>query len=145
MMLTTLFLASLLVAVCVGITHTYRLQVTAGSGDSLSSTLAPTGGAETNLTETLAIGTNTLVAFVLDVSQCKAIYIMASTAMTLKTNSSGSPAQTLTLNAGEAIVWVSTYDSDIPHPFGSTDVTALYCTQVAESILYIRCLYDPTV
>lgn len=141
----TLYLLSLAIALYVGLTHTYRLQVTAGSGDSLSSTISPTGGAEVNISEAMTDPSDQLIAFVLDVSQCKALYILSDVDATLKTNSSGAPARTLTLKAGEAIAWVSTYDSDVPNPFGSTDVTALYYTATGASNLYIRCLYDPTV
>lgn len=126
-------------------THTIRMTCSGGTGNGLAGTITGTGGAEANISETLPIGTNTLVAYVLDVSQAKSIYIQATTDCTIKTNSSSVPDRTLTIVGGEPIAWCSTYDSDVPNPWGSTDITALYVTNAAETQLEIRCTLDPVV
>jgi hypothetical protein len=124
-------------------THTTQINYVGGSTNPPASSVAITFSAESNITETLAIGTNTLVAYTLDVSQAKSLYIYSSTDATLKTNSSGSPAATLNLIGGNAISWNN--QTGIANPFGSTDITALYITNAAETVLDIRCGFDPTV
>lgn len=125
----------------------YRIGTTfTRSSESLTSTKASTVGAEVVVSESFAVVTNQLVAFVLDVSQLKSFYMRASGgAMTVKTNSSGAPAHTFALLDGEAISWHS--DSPLANPFGSTDVTALYVTNAGATtvLLDIRAGTDPTV
>lgn len=123
-------------------THTFSPSVTGLSGSLSGTPQTFTGGKVVILSETLPIGTDTLVALVLDVSQVKSAFIMASTATLLETNSGSSPAQTLSLAAGIPYIWnTNSYDT---FKF-TTDITALYCTNVAESLLTAEFLVDPTV
>lgn len=126
-------------------THTIRMTCSGGTGNGLAGTITGTGGAEANISETVPIGTDTLIAYTLDVSQAKSVFILCDVNATLETNSSSAPARTLTLIGGEPIAWCSTYDSDVPNPFGSTDITALYLTNAAEAQLEIRVTLDPVV
>lgn len=74
----------------------------------------------------------------IDVSQLVVCGIYASAAMTLETNSGSSPAETISLAAGEAIVW-STGDNDKPL---NTDVTAIYVTSTAGGTLKLVAGYS---
>ncbi len=124
-------------------THTTQINYTGGSSSPPVSSVSIAVGAESNITETIPAGTNTLVAYTLDVSQAKTLYIYSSTDATIKTNSSGAPAATLNMIGGNAISWNN--QTGIANPFGSTDITSLYVTNAADTVLSIRCGFDPTV
>lgn len=124
-------------------THSIEIRYKAGDNALPISYKTYSGGAEPNISESITAGTDTLVACVLDVSQMKTLFLYSDVAMTIKTNSSGAPAATVTLAAGQAIVWTST--SGLTNPFGSTDVTALYVTNAATGTLTMGVLVDPTV
>ena len=88
-----------------------------------------------------ALASDYLVAYELDYSQCKGIFILADTTMTIETNSGGSPAQTIALTAGVPVAWM--YGSGVC-PI-TADITALYVTSTAGGNLTIRTLVDATV
>ena len=107
---------------------------------------AQTAGEEHNIAESIADGqTDLLVAYTLDFSQAKTFVMWPTVAMTIKTNSSGTPAQTFVLSAFEPVVW-SAGQTAVTNPI-TTDITALYVTNAsgAAGILNIRSLQDPTV
>lgn len=88
--------------------------------------------------------TNRLIACTLDVSEIKAIIIVCSEDATLKTNSSGSPDNTLTLKANEPYIWwVNAPWTNVL----TVDVTALYLTvaATASTDFLMNVLYNPTV
>jgi hypothetical protein len=126
----------------------HKIITTFQSGsESLSGTKSVNVEAEANLSTSVAVGANQLHAFALDLSQVKTLYLRASGGdLTLKTNSSGSPADTITLLDGEPLSWHS--DADQQSPFASgTDVTALYITnaEAVAVLLDIRAGIDPTI
>lgn len=122
-------------------THTLSYSYSTG-GSAAVTAVSATAEEETNLDLTVpASSTNMLTAYVLDVSQCKGFFMVADADMTVKTNSSGSPAQTFTLTAGTPIAWI--YGSGTCPV--TSDVTALYITSAAGGLLTIRSLIDPTV
>lgn len=124
-------------------THTISVQYSGGSTAAVQSRQSYTAGAENNIEEELDAGTDQLLAFTADVSQMKSCVLMADVDMTVKTNSSGSPAKTIALVGGQAVIWSSTNGQT--NPFGTTDVTALYVTNTEAGTLTIRTLIDPTV
>lgn len=88
-----------------------------------------------------AATTNLLILAAIDVSQVKMIVMQADVACTIKTNSSGSPANTINLVAGVPYIWaVGDYNSLLL----TTDVSALYVTVAgaAECNLQILALID---
>lgn len=87
--------------------------------------------------------TNLQFSLTVDVSQIKVLFVLADQALTLKTNSTGSPANTLTLLAGKPYVWE--HDSYYACPLTS-DVTTIYVTNAsgAAASLTFLVLYDPT-
>lgn len=132
------------------LTHTFTRGWTNG-GTSISKQIAVDAGAEHNIDESIpAATTDALVAFALDVSQCKGIYIVSNLPLLIETNSSGSAVNTITLAANVPFVWVFG-DAALRDTAGAvitTDITALYVTNVDGALaanLQIRVLVDPTV
>jgi hypothetical protein len=118
---------------------TYTL---ATGGESVTATQSKSAGQSIILSESLSSGTDQLVALTLDISQLKSIYLVSTTAATIETNSSSAADDTITLAAGVPLVWQeSTYHAN---PF-SADVTAIYVTNAAATVLTGYFLVDPTV
>lgn len=69
------------------------------------------------------------ISLAIDISKLKAFSMQASQAMTVKTNSSGSPQETFTLAAGTPVVFV---DGDTAIFAG--DVTSLFITNASGSL-----------
>lgn len=89
--------------------------------------------------------TDQLVAFTLDYSQNKVLFITSTVEMTLKTNSSGAPDQTLSIGPTSGVVAWSAKCGCV-HPI-TADITALYVSNSAGSngVLEIYQLSDATV
>lgn len=115
--------------------------------DSASITQAQsiTAGSRVQIDESISVGTDTLVALNVDVSQVRACYIHSDKAITLETNAvDATGGNTLVLVADLPYVWYTNkYDS-----FKFTaDITALYVTNAAGASARLRMefLIDPTV
>jgi hypothetical protein len=90
------------------------------------------------------IANDQLVALAIDVSQVKAIVILSDQDLLLETNSSSSPAQTLSLKANVPYFWYT--NKPVAMVF-STDITALYITNASASAAAFKMeiLVDPTL
>ena len=122
-------------------TYTATFSVT-GAGVSVSGSSAQTGGAQAVLNEALgAMQTNVLYNIAFPQASVKSLILLSDVAATIKTNSSGSPADTIALAAGKPIVW----DAASPYacPF-TADVTKFYVTNTAAGTLKVYVLFDPT-
>ncbi len=85
-----------------------------------------------------------IAGLTVDVSALQSIYLLSDKALTLETNSSSAPTETLILAANVPLFWTD----DMPtamRPFQS-DVTALFVTELAgvAAQLKIQTLQDPT-
>jgi hypothetical protein len=137
------------------LTHTYRFSVTGAGNSSQSFSVPISADGEDNREISLDAGeVNQQVALDLDVSQIKAYFITvqaqtgslaSGTVITLKTNSSGTPAETITITSPGGLAYVASY-------FGvnvfETDVTTIFlsnssATQAVNVILWF--LVDSTV
>jgi hypothetical protein len=128
------------------ITHNLIRGWSSGS-DTISERFAVVSGAEHNIDEAIPLGTDTLVAYALDVSQLKSIFIVSDKAMTIETNSGSAAANTITLAANVPFLWAFG-DAPLRDTAGvaiTVDITALYVTNAANAQLQIRALLDPTV
>ena len=123
------------------LSHVWTLSFKRNPESATADTDTITGSSEANVDETLAIGTNVQVNLAIDVSALKSLYIKASTACTIKTNSSGSPDDTLVLTAGQVISWHNLMSADNPL---TVDVTKIYVTNAAQCALKIYALQDAT-
>ena len=123
------------------ITHTLTYQWASGAG-SITHAIAVSSGAENNLDEAIPENsTDLVVAFALDVSQLKALYMVADAAMTVKTNTGAD--QTFTLVANTPMAWNS--GSPIVNPITVDITTGLKVTNTTAGTLRIRALIDPTL
>lgn len=79
----------------------------------------------------------------LDITQAELIFILSDQDLTLKTNSSSEPGDTITLKADIPYFWMK--DGGIDQPL-SVDVTKLYATRAEgeDANLQIRSLADAT-
>lgn len=76
--------------------------------------------------------------FRVDVSQLAVFAIYAESDMTIKTNSSGSPVDTIVVNAGETIVWLA---GEANAPI-SGDMTDIYVTSTSGGTLKVLAGYS---
>lgn len=122
---------------------THRITYTwSNGGTPLSVTVEKTGGLEANLEEAVpANQTNLLMNIAVDVSAAKVVVISSDVALTLKTNSSGTPDDTISVLAGVPIVWHSTDGFTCPL---TVDVTKVYVTNTTAGTLKIYTLQDAT-
>lgn len=124
--------------------HIHTLAINDGSGQ-ITKNNTYTAGAVDNIDESIPNSTtNGLVAFALTVAKLKSLYMVSDAVITVKTNSSGSPQETIALAAGCPLVWNSS-DGYFACPF-SGDVTKLYVTNTSGGAaqLQIRTIVDPT-
>lgn len=113
-----------------------------GAAIASSSAVSVTAGAVYRLdAEALSIGTNTLVAASFPYANIKAYILLSSTDCTVKTNSSGSPTDTITLSAGVPKTFITGGETT---SLFTGNVTAFYVTNAAATTLTVCVAYDPT-
>ena len=119
-----------------------------GVGTAVLQSVSKTGSGSTNIREEIADSeTDLLVAFVADITQMKGLFILSDQALTIKTNSSGEPQETISLLAGVPLMWHDTLPNQADaNPF-SDDITALYVTNASGETanLTIAMLVDATI
>jgi hypothetical protein len=115
-------------------TDTYQVGITGDDGTRLSGSSTETGtthvAVDTNLP---ASSTNVLVACAFTVANVQGCVLLSSVDMTIKTNSPGSPANTINLKAGIPYLWRASagYNTLL----FTVDVTAWYVTSTASGRL----------
>src|SRR5262245_34097170 len=99
-----------------------------GVGPPITVTFAVTSGAGAIISESIpAPSTDLSVAYTLTNAKCVALFMYCKEAdLTVETNSGSAPAATVNLKAGKPLMWYA--DSGLAHPFGATNVTALFVT-----------------
>lgn len=122
------------------VTHTIRGGVTSSSGNAgVSSSYTETGNVEININENLPAGaSNQLITVAFTIASLQSLYIVASQACTIKTNSSGTPAQTISLQPNMPYEW-SVSPGYFSNPI-TTDVTAFYVTSTLACLLQAKIL-----
>jgi hypothetical protein len=124
---------------------THEIQYTwRGGGTPITKSVSLQAEAEENRDiDLIGAVTNLLVELVIDVSQLKMIFITCDKAATVKTNSSSSPQETITIAAGGVFQWAT--GQGIANPFAD-DVTAIYVSKPGSNngVLSVRALIDPT-
>ncbi len=104
-------------------------------------------GGNPSISETIAqSASGQRVALAIDQSQLKMLYMKATGSdLTIKTNSEGTPTQTITLVDGVPQLWFDGNGQDCPI---TADITTdIYVTEggTADSLLEIEPLVDPTI
>jgi hypothetical protein len=109
-----------------GFTHTIGTTYKTAALTVASTTRTYTSDDEVNTSVAVAASTtNHEVDVVVDVSQIKSMVLYCDQAVTLKTNSTGSPADTIALAAKKEVIWA--YDHLEACPL-TTDVTKFFIT-----------------
>ena len=125
--------------------HVVTKTVAASEGQ-VQQAVTYTASSTTGLDESIASNaTNYLINIAIDVSEIESIYIYADQDLTIKTNSSGAPDNTINLNGGTPFEWQS--DSYYTNLL-TTDITKIYVTNASSpataTTLYLRVLQDAT-
>ena len=128
------------------LTHKKVLQYMAGSDRIASTTESVSGDGETAYDGVIPTsGTpNVEIDVAFAFANVKSLVLYSSQAMTLKTNSSGAPDDTIVIPAGGAIVWNTNDVAACPF---TANVTKIYATNGSASVtatLRIRVLLDVT-
>lgn len=130
------------------VTDRIRVQYFEGSASVGDVTFSYAAGARAKLSETCPGDSGSPIAtqltFTLDVSAAKSLMLLSTQNVTLKTNSSGSPAATVSLTANVPKIWSA--DTGGSNPFGSTDVTSLFVVNGTDedALVTVIATYDPT-
>ena len=105
-----------------------------------------TSNAEINISDTVAAsGTHVEYTVAFTITNLECIYISSTTDMTLKTNETGSPDDTILLKANRPFVWMKNSGITVPFVGDSGAITKFYFTNgLVESTLEIRILKDTT-
>lgn len=113
-------------------THTVTKSVTVpGRVIAPSSALTYSGTSAVAISETIAdSSTNLLVNIAFTYADIKSVVILSDQVLTIKTNSTSAPDDTLVLAAGIPVEWQD--DSIHANPF-SADVTKIYVTNASGS------------
>lgn len=102
--------------------------------NTVSYSVTKTNEGEQTLSTTIATGvTNREYSLAFTTTNVDVLYLYSSQDVTLKTNDSGSPADTITLDAANPLVWVK--DSGVPFPLDGTAgaITKLFVTNASGS------------
>lgn len=116
------------------ITHTKTSGMRSNNGSFTIPTLSQTVEAEHVVDVTIAVSqTNKQIAFTADTTTMSTFMLyVTGGALTVKTNSSGSPVQTWALDAGDAVgPWFS---SDVQANPVTTSITTLYVTNASSTV-----------
>ncbi len=130
-------------------THTINATWSDGNA-SVAAKKTATGEAAQNLDVVIpALTTDQLVAFVMDVSQLKSLFLLAVDGALLVETNATTGVNVFTLAANVPFVWVNV-DAALRDTAGTAvtvDITNLRVTNgtAADLTLRIRALYDPTV
>lgn len=113
-----------------------------GASATLSDTVTLSGSIGTEANFTVAgSATNSQQAIDFNQTNLRGVYIKTDQDLTLKTNSTGSPQETISLKAGIPMVWV--YQGGIPNPFAG-NVTTTYWTNAGTTAanVFLRVLVN---
>lgn len=111
-------------------THTAGKSLVAG-GSTVSGTKTYTGVSQVSLSTTVPIQSNYEIDVGFPYAKVVSFALLCDQIVTFKTNSSGSPDNTLTLVAGDVYVW----NTDSQSTFKITaDVTKLYVTNASAAV-----------
>lgn len=127
-------------------THVQDVTYIADGATIVNTTFTYSGDSETGIQETIT-GSTTNKEFYLPftVAQIQSLVMWSNQALTIKTNSSGSPQDTINLVANKQLIW----DTDSPPaniPFAG-DVTAIFVTNAGMNTaqLVIRVLLNVAI
>lgn len=114
------------------------------SGQTPSQVITKTGDAAVPINATIASSqTDQLFNIAFDKDRLEMVYLLSDVDLTIETNDGTTPGDTITLNAGEPLIWWKD-SAEYTNPFASADVTAWYITSTDAGTLQGFILHDPT-
>lgn len=117
-------------------THQIKTGYSTDEGTVTNVTQSFTGDSELGVNDSVAGSTtNKHYAVAVTKAQIVSMALYSSQAVTIKTNSSTTPQETITLTAGQQIVWFSTSTDTCPF---SADVTGFYVTNAGSTASSIK-------
>ena len=119
-------------------------QTSSGASKPVTQSNTYTGSGQASVDETIADNTTDgVVDIAINVSEIKLLIMLSDQDMTIKTNSSGAPDDTISLLANVPLIWTS--DSYYTNKL-TVDVTKLYVTNASgsDASLKIEVLVDAT-
>ncbi len=122
-------------------THTLSLKVTTAGRNILAEIELSDDGQTSRTIEVAQDSTDLLVNLAIDVSQIQSIYMKSDQDLTVKTNDSGAPDNTLNLLADQPYIW---WSGCLFTNLLTVDITALYLTNTAAATLEIEVVVDST-
>jgi hypothetical protein len=122
------------------VSHTLNLGWTNRS-ETVSSPVTISSEGENNRDVNVVGGVQLEVAMVFPAAALKSLFILSSADCTIKTNSSGSPGNTLTLTANLPLVWY--FQCGLVNPI-TVDVTRFLIDAATAARVRIKCLVDAT-
>ena len=121
------------------ITHKLSYSISSDNSPSLSGVESEVGATEITLDVTYAASlTNQLQAMAFTVANVQSLFLVSDKGLVIKTNSGGSPANTITLKPGIPLPWGASAGY-FANPF-TVDVTAFYITTTVSSRLQLKIL-----
>lgn len=109
-------------------THTITKTYRGSANADITASITVTNDTELNFDGTVAsVTTDAEIDWAATRANLKSLCLYSDVAITVKTNSSGSPVDTITMTAGQSIVWSLVADGLTACPF-SANVTKLYVT-----------------
>lgn len=118
------------------ITHRQALSLAVDGGQSLTGSFNEVGTSKVEIDAVFAPGTDVLYTISFAVANMQSFMLLSDQNMTIKTNSSGSPANTINLIAGNPMIW-SKSAGYFANPF-TTNVTAFYVTNATGARLRFK-------
>lgn len=104
-------------------------------------TITATGEASSEMDVSVPIATNTQVNLTAPYASIKCIEWLSDVALTVKTNSTSVPDQTITLAANVPMIWINGGSGTNPI---TADITKIYVTAATAGTFKSRILFDPT-
>jgi hypothetical protein len=121
------------------IVHKQTLSLAVDGGSSVSGTATEVGSTNVSIDQVFAAGTNVLFTITFAHATLQSVILVSDQDMTVKTNSSGSPDDTISLKANNPLVW-SASAAYYTNPFSHADVTKFYLTNATAARLKGRFL-----
>ncbi len=117
-------------------THKVNTSYSTDEGPVVSSFDTQTGNTEVGFDGTIAATTDNIeVDIGFAHTPTKALEFWSSTALTVKTNSSSSPTQTISLTANQALIWTVAHPESNPI---TADVTKLFLSNDTSGIATVK-------
>lgn len=125
------------------VTHTLTFTATGGSGSLSNLQVQSSGTVGTDVDVTVAASTSDQAyPLAIDISELESIYLYADGALTLETNSSSSPQETITFAANQPLVWYNGMPGIAVGDIFGGDVTSVFLTNGTGSTVRLRGLVN---